>query len=90
MTIGERFGEVKNLPVFPRKQFEEQISSSRNPLEAGADATNCVGIPGGEAISPGNPGGRLVSALQSTTSDTKALRIVRAQKRSATGLTSRD
>ena len=62
VTIGERFGEVKNVPVFPRKQFEEQISSRRNALEAGADATNCVGVPGGVAITPGGPGGRLVGA----------------------------
>ena len=55
VTIGEQFGDVKNVPVFPRAEFEEEISSSRNPLEAGADATNCVGVPGGEAMSPGGP-----------------------------------
>ena len=55
VTIGEQIGEVKIVPVFPRAEFEEEISSSRNPLEAGADATNCVGVPGGVAMSPGGP-----------------------------------
>ena len=58
VTIGEHFGEVKNLSVIPRAGFAEEISSSRNPVEAGAVATNCVGVPGGAAISPGHPGGR--------------------------------
>ena len=62
VTIGEHFGEVKNLSVIPRVGFAEEISSSRNPVEVGAVAPECVGIPGGEAMSPGGPGGRLVGA----------------------------
>ena len=54
-------------------------------------ATKCVGIPGGVAMSPGGPGGRLVGTyITKHHKRYQSAAHCRAQKRSATGLTSRD
>ena len=51
--------------------LEEVLEVSRAPEEFAHLVQDAL-----EVLSPGSPGGRLVGALQSTTSATKALRIV--------------